>query len=51
MSDETCPKCGGPLEFDEVDIGVGVQRGNYRCDNPECGWTPPLLKDCGEPDE
>lgn len=30
--------CGAVLEYDEVDIGVGVQRGNYYC--PECDWVP-----------
>lgn len=33
-----CPTCDSELNYDEVDIGVGVQTGNYRCDN--CGWTP-----------
>lgn len=33
---EECPTCGAELEFDEVDIGVGVQRGNAWC--PDCGW-------------
>lgn len=37
-----CPQCGAELEFDEVDIGVGVQRGNYRC--PECHWVPEPIK-------
>lgn len=36
--DEFCPECNAPLDIDEVDIGVGVQRGNYRC--PDCGWDP-----------
>ena len=36
--DEFCPTCNAPLDFDEVDIGVGMLRGNYRC--PECGWKP-----------
>lgn len=36
--DEFCPECGHPLDWDEVDIGVGVQRGNYNC--PSCGWVP-----------
>lgn len=31
-----CPICGGLLNYDEVDIGVGTQIGNYRCDY--CGW-------------
>jgi hypothetical protein len=35
---EKCPDCGEDLEFDEVDIGVGSQRGNYRC--LHCRWTP-----------
>lgn len=33
-----CPICGSELSYDEVDIGVGVQTGNYRCDC--CGWYP-----------
>jgi len=33
-----CPICGSDLNYDEVDIGVGIQTGNYRCDC--CGWTP-----------
>ena len=35
---EFCPDCNEPLEYDEVDIDGGVQRGNYGC--PSCGWTP-----------
>lgn len=35
---DTCPKCGAPLEYDEVDIGVGTIRGNPGC--PDCHWTP-----------
>jgi primosomal protein N' len=35
---EPCPDCGEPLDYDEVDIGVGMQRGNYGC--PNCGWVP-----------
>jgi len=31
-----CPKCEEELDCDEVDIGVGTMRGNYRC--PACGW-------------
>ena len=42
-SEEQCPECGETLEYDEVDIGVGVQRGNYGC--PACGWTMPTLPD------
>jgi len=33
-----CPKCGSDLSYDEVDIGVGTQQGNFRCDF--CSWTP-----------
>ncbi len=33
-----CPTCSGPLIYDEVDIGVGTQTGDYRCDC--CSWTP-----------
>lgn len=36
-----CPNCETELDFDEVDIGVGTQIGNFVC--PECGWTPPPL--------
>jgi len=32
-----CPKCGAVLNYDEVDIGVGTQQGNFRCD--QCGWN------------
>ncbi len=32
-----CPECGSPCEYDEVDIGVGVQRGPAACS--ECGWS------------
>ena len=38
MAEDPCPSCGEPLEFDEVDIGVGVQRGNPHCRS--CGWYP-----------
>jgi formate-dependent nitrite reductase cytochrome c552 subunit len=37
MKDE-CPNCGFELTFDEVDIGVGVLKGNPGCEN--CHWTP-----------
>jgi uncharacterized Zn finger protein (UPF0148 family) len=49
MTDELCPDCGEPLEFDEVDIGVGVQRGNYNC--PNCGWAPKQAEDEPEDDD
>lgn len=50
---DNCPKCGSKLDFDEVDIGVGIQRGNYGC--PDCHWTPEgssalLLEDEDEDD-
>ena len=32
-----CPKCDNELNYDEVDIGVGLMRGNYHCDI--CGWS------------
>ena len=32
-----CPRCETELTCDEVDIGVGIMRGNYRCDC--CGWS------------
>jgi len=34
-----CPKCDEELDCDEVDIGVGTLKGNYRCPNPDCGWS------------
>lgn len=41
MPDETkCPICGSEgfdLDYDEVDVGVGVIRGNYRGICPICG--------------
>lgn len=36
MSDDRCPECGAELVWDEVDIGVGTERGNPGC--PECLW-------------
>jgi hypothetical protein len=38
LAADACPKCGEPLEFDEVDIGVGTVRGNPGC--PACHWVP-----------
>lgn len=35
---DVCPVCGGELEFDEVDIGIGTLRGRPGC--PDCHWTP-----------
>jgi transcription elongation factor Elf1 len=35
--DNICPKCGAETTCDEVDIGVGVQKGPARCDN--CRWS------------
>lgn len=42
-NDMDCPVCGAPCDYDEVDIGVGVQTGNYRCE--ACGWCPPSVDD------
>ena len=39
---ELCPDCGGQLEWDEVDIGVGVQRGPSFCLDPECRYNRAL---------
>ncbi len=37
MTDEMrCPICNEILNYEEVDIGVGIQTGDYRCDH--CGW-------------
>ena len=36
--EESCPECKGPLEWEEVDIGVGIRRGPAWCDNIDCGW-------------
>jgi len=38
MNEEVCPECGGELEHDEVDIGVGTEQGPPYC--TDCGWTP-----------
>lgn len=38
MTDDRCPRCGEPLEYDEVDVGVGTVRGNPGC--PSCHWSP-----------
>lgn len=35
---DTCPVCGAPLEYDEVDVGIGTVRGRPGC--PDCHWTP-----------
>lgn len=39
LDSDLCPECRAPLIYDEVDVGVGVIRGNRGCD--ECGWSPP----------
>jgi len=36
--EEKCPNCGCELDYDEVDIGVGIQRGPARCTNQDCGY-------------
>lgn len=34
-----CPDCKfDSLDWQEVDIGVGVMKGPAWCINPECGW-------------
>ena len=38
---ENCPRCGEKLEYDEVDVGVGVIRANPGCFN--CFWTPDII--------
>ena len=38
LSGDICSRCGGQLNFDEVDIGVGTLRGNPGC--PEGPWVP-----------
>lgn len=35
--DEKCPQCGGELERDEADVGVGVMYGPAGC--PACFWV------------
>ena len=39
MTGDYCPRCGEPLLWDEVDIGVGVQRGPAWCQNPDCDYS------------
>lgn len=39
MPDDKCPVCGGELERDAVDIGVGTQYGPAGC--RDCGWVEP----------
>lgn len=46
---DKCPECGSDLEFDEVDIGVGVLRGNAGC--PECHWAPSKIKESQKVDK
>ena len=36
MNEDQCPRCGETIIYDEVDIGVGMMRGNACCD--VCGW-------------
>ena len=40
-NDEPCPQCGGPLERDEADVGIGVIYGPAGC--PACHWTAPAV--------
>lgn len=37
MSDPYCPVCGGCIEHDAVDIGVGTMYGPAFC--IDCGWS------------
>jgi hypothetical protein len=37
---DLCPECGHELEFDYVDIGVGLLHGNPGC--PNCHWVPEI---------
>jgi hypothetical protein len=39
---DKCPRCKEPLDYEEVDIGVGTLRGSPGC--PACFWTPKLKK-------
>ena len=41
-----CPSCGNELDFDEVDVGVGVIRGDYHCN--ECHWSDRVEEDLRE---
>jgi hypothetical protein len=36
---DKCPQCGGDLERDEADVGVGVIYGPAGC--PACFWVEP----------
>lgn len=47
MSDDRCPRCGEPLEYDEVDIGIGTVRGGPGC--PACHRTPGMPDQGREP--
>ena len=38
------PVCGSELNYDEVDVGVGIIRGNFRCD--DCGYNIPEERIC-----
>jgi len=40
--DEKCPKCGGELERDEADVGVGIVYGPAGC--PACFWVEDPLR-------
>lgn len=31
-----CPRCGGPCDRDEADVGIGVIGGPWGC--PACHW-------------
>ena len=36
---QACPDCGGPTWREEVDVGVGVLGGPWRCS--ACAWSEP----------
>jgi ribosomal protein S27AE len=42
MAHELCPKCGEPLDLDEVDVGVGTIVYVRGCST--CGWTPEMAE-------
>ena len=43
MTQDTCPKCGGEVNREEADVGVGIIYGPAYCMDPDCGWdsNPP----------
>jgi len=43
MENKQCPECGADCWRDEVDIGVGVLGGPWRCS--ACAWSESLPYD------